>query len=626
MAEKNKQTRPSAFSAFDRYERGETDGVTPAEQEFSGYGSYLFGSSYADPSASGSQEAPPPNWSSYTSSRIVVRLFSRGLMGSTFYTIANRWVPVQLRGYTAEGMIDPQRPLQYIARGFDIVYGKPIQAAVGSYYRMAGKSAEEVEALAWSATNNFRSKRNFKSPIPPAKVLRTADKAHGGRSLGAEIVGITTDFAAGSTGDAWGRQIANMFDPNFKNSWEREDGSTDYRQFARAVGRNAWQIFSKNQGEDWVAALPYVYQMRFQRQAIDKMYRGFSVTSDHQFNGGSWRMNPQGEIVDSYAKAGALDLQARFTGYNIYTLMYRDFYDMVAQSIRHWRGQGDAPSFLPKDEPHDLIDYPAQLARYVAKSAMKATLYMTPAVPFFWVTRTPQTKPHGLGIVMDEHGNIRQELKPRPVDPFAVEHTRGVFDRLTNPFGKMCYESAKGVNKVLRYFGASESMTMMGPQNKTFAEDFVNASASYTPYMIAKAETALRWDRPKDRHGLNEMDRAIYRLIDGVAKLDLGQIKAGLGDIREEMIRPPSNHEIEKKSKALQKELARNATASASAEEQSSNNPQGVIPGHHVKDATLDASTLAADKTYAVNAEPPLKASYAAFVRERNVPDGVTIH
>lgn len=498
-------------------------------------GQYLFGSSYSDPALQG-KGAGPENWTSHTKSRIFVRLFSRGLMGATFYTLAHRWAPGQLEGYSAQGGFDRAKPLQHLARGFDIIYGKPIQFYVKNFYKFSGKTAEEAAKMAEKATT-FRVHKNFDLP-------------QNGRSLGAEIVGMSTDFAAGSTGDAWGRQIANALDPNTRNAWEDEkDGHIHWDIFAKESAKTAWRIFSKNQGEDWAVALPYVYQMRFQRVALDRMYRGFGVSSDYGLNGGSWRVNQHGQLVDSYAKAGALDLQTRFTGYNWYTLMYRDLYDNVATRIKHYRETGEFSSAETGTGHQGVLDNTAHAFRYVTKSAIKAFIYMTPAVPFFWITRTPQTKPHGMGVeVNSQTGVVSKHPLNRSFDPFMRENTRGVFDRALSPFGKACFKTSEALNAGFRALKVMpDEKTRYNYKTPTFAETWVNSSVSYTPYMIAKAETALRWDRPKGADGMNGMDRAIYRFLDGINRLNIGEVGAGLSDMRREIVRPPSNRAIQAK-------------------------------------------------------------------------------
>lgn len=64
------------------------------------------------------------------------------------------------------------------------------------------------------------------------------------------------------------------------------------------------------------------------------------------------------------------------------------------------------------------------------------------------------------------------------------------------------------------------------------AHVFADASFAYTPYMIAKAETARRWDN-------KDMDSAIYRLMDGVVSFNLGETKAALKDIGNILTNPP---------------------------------------------------------------------------------------
>lgn len=498
-------------------------------------GRHLFGDSFADPNLSdkGGSEV---NWTSYTQSRIMVRLFTRGLMGATLYTLANRWIPGQLKGYTEHGAIDASKPLQYLARGFDIAYGKPIQWYVRNYHQLAGKSAEEAAKLAKDAIT-FRETRNFGSAQNPIW----------GRSVGNEVVAMSTDFAAGSIGDSWGREIAGMLDPSITNSWtDKDDGHVHWDIFAKSVGQSAWRIFSKNQGEDWAVALPYVYQMKFQRNAINRLYKGFRITSDHGHNGGSWRINEQGHILDSFSKAGALDLQLRFTGYNWYTLMFRDLYDNIGERIEHYRETGKLSSPETSTGQEGLLNNTAHLFRYIAKSGIKAFIYMTPAVPFFWITRTPQTKSHGMGIFVDPiSGEAQAQKMNHAFNPYLAENTRGVFDRLTTPFGKACFEASEAVNAGIRTLKLlPEEQTRYRYTNPTFGETLVNSSLSYTPYMIAKAETALRWDRPKGRDGMNGMDRGIYRFLDGAVRLNLGEVKAGLSDMRHEITNPPSNREI----------------------------------------------------------------------------------
>lgn len=574
MSNDKKDKKRSPFSAFVHYEDDRKKGKVDPNR--SNYGSYLFGSAFEDPSDLDGSE--PTNWTSYTSGRIGVRLFSRGLMGATLYTLAHHAAPRQLKYYNHEAKWSElpaftDKPLQYVAKAWDVT-AAPL---VRSWVRLVSP-AEKAEEYAEQATW-FRSKNNFHAVVKRGNGLVGVK----GRSLGSEITGMTFDFAAGSVGDSWGRNIAAIADPNRPNEWY-QDGKMDWGKFAKSSAASAWDILSLKQGEDWAAALPYVYQMRWQRQALNKVQPGFKLTSDRQLNGGSWLLDGEGSIIGNYSKMGALDLQLRFTGYNWYTLMYRDLYRSISDSIQSWRDHDrKLPGFYVPDSPlHTALDGAAQLFRYATKSLIKATIYMTPAVPFFWVTRTPQTKYKGIGVHLPDgkkrmraDGGVIETLKGEPFsfhrvdhsfknemvegfyadfvtfpalhsgvtlknipnkvlkpgfDPYSWKHSRGVFDTVLTPFGRVSHNTGNLIHRLGRGFG-------MG---KLFAYDIANASISYTPYMIAKAETALRWDRP-GAGGVNLMDNAIYRFIDGVTSLSLGEAKGGLIDIRAQVLNPPSN-------------------------------------------------------------------------------------
>ncbi len=534
------------------------------------YGQYLFGPGHRDPAEydlwKDQEDADRPlAWHEYTSERLAVRLLSRGILGAGLYTAANRLIPGQLYGYSRDMKWSELegKPLRYVAKFFDTVYGKPI-TQLAKLVAPAERRAEAIENATW-----FRSQDYFGHPTGKS-----------GRSLGHEITAMTFDFAAGSIGDAAGREIANAVDPRNPNDWYDRDGHFSAGKFTKSLGKSAWKIITKNQGEDWAAGLPYVYQMRYQRQALNKLFPGFKLSSDRGLNGGSWRVDKQGRIIDSYAKAGALDLQLRFTGYNWYTLMYRDLYDAIGHAFKTLNPT-DLLVNTREFEEHPLesvIDGIGSSFRYAAKSAIKAFIYMTPAVPFFWATRTPQNKAIGIGVHVGEreqnmymikqpngksfkaadhtmrpgervymnchpfsatmHDGMagdavvanRRWLSDSPFgygfEPYASQHTRGVLDRALNPLGEMCYRSGNWLHRTAQHYNI--------PLSKEAARVYANAAYSYTPYMIAKAETALRWNNLI-------MDKAIYRFLDGVYSMNIKEIKGGLQDINDVIIHPPTN-------------------------------------------------------------------------------------
>lgn len=579
----------SPFAAFFRYEKARENGDDPESASVKAssnpnahppkagqtdYGSYLFGVGYEDPSDDDGTE--PTNWTSYTVGRFGIRLFSRGVMGATFFTLAARATGRMLSGYNhMAGFSEQKNGLQLVSKTFDTIFAPPIKA-FAHMVAPVGKKEQYAHRIVW-----FRDKAEFGSRIfKDGKSVATD-----GRSLGAEMSAMTFDFAMASAGDAWGRQIASLFDPNQKISWY-EDNHFDAQKFAKSVAWNAWDIFSLRQAEDWAAALPYVYQMRFQRQALNKIYPGFKLTADKALNGGAWQLNEQGDITASYAKAGMIDLQLRFTGYNWYTLMYRDAYRAVSDAIQTYHDHGNTlPSLhMPDDPAHAVLDGVADSFRYVAKSAVKAAIYMTPSVPFFWAIRVPQSKYKGMGVVIPDgadrskggyvlmpegkneftfprtnasfigdgiagHRELQgnetmrvgslQRSQPfvsadmrKGFYPYDRAHVRGALDAALNPIGEACYKGGELLNRGFRAFGMNNK--------KMLAHDLVNASASYTPYMFAKTEAALHWDR-EGAYRVNLMDNAIYRLIDGVTSFNVGEIRGGFSDIREQIIHPATN-------------------------------------------------------------------------------------
>lgn len=603
------------------------------------YGSYLFGNNYQDDPFAQADPGKEP-WSSTMRGRSTIRLFSRGIMGAGLYTVGQYMISKQMPGYnrsislralgehtleSGEIAFSPWRyPLRYIARGLDVTVSKPIKAMAKATvkderaWEMAQEMAEKhaidlsdkAEAIAqvknYVGDNAiwFRGKKHFAADEMLG--FKGGPQAGFGRSLGDEMVGLTFDFAMGSVGDAWGRNIAQICDPNVQKPWRDKEGHLDFAHFGKATAQSGWRILSKNQGEDWAAALPYVYQCRFQRQALSNAYKGFKLTADMQQNGGATRVDAAGNIIDSYAKAGALDLQMRFTGYNWYTLMFRDMYDNIANGLRIWKDNSyKLPSVEIEHDPLTSTVHGAGFTvRYATKSAIKAFIYMTPAVPFFWMFRTPQTKTRGIAIytgdgtrgsggaitsvpvpsnLADRHlpeyakhivsayenplpNGGQAYIRDRAIDSsglwtnsprevFDRSRTRGALDAALNPFGRLSYDAGKGlfeqiVDPIAKAFNgnyknsaqahaaefgnhANEMARLSASQTslRGLTHTFADASAAYTPYMIAKAETALKWNN-------KDMDTAIYRFLDGVTSFQVGEVRGGLSDMRDMIIHP----------------------------------------------------------------------------------------
>lgn len=548
-----------------------------AGDDTSTYEEYLFGRGTL---AAGAKNQA---WSDTTKGRVLIRLFSRGIVGAAAFALGGRYANKHLKDYElTPGSWKKDEPLQWIAKGFDVVFGKPIAFAAKSL-APKGKGDEWVR----SATR-FRTKAYFYNKSEGLPV---------GRSLGAEMVAISFDFASASVGDATARNIIQAFDPNIQKPWI-VDGKFDFDKWAKSTVRAGWRVLTKNAGEDWGAALPYVYQMKWQRQAFAKLFPGSKLMFDYGWNGGSLKVDHAGKVIGDYQLAGALDLQCRFVGYNWYTLMYRDAYDAIGRNLKDWKKNHYKIVIDPGTNPiESTLGGIGNTMRYVAKSFIKANLYMQPAVPFFWAFRTPQTKwraspicakhESGYGILTEksivnpemrnippfdpskpfndptpaavrrfdssagrifqwgEHTNKITEgttayFGNHPVvasdyNPFALKNQKTVFGALLNPLGWMSYTAGTGLTKLADKFWDFNSLSskfLIGDRQglsgqKLYREmtirSFADAAFSYTPYMIAKAEFGLRVDDRPAGGGLGEMDKAIYGAMDSLGTLKFNQ-------------------------------------------------------------------------------------------------------
>lgn len=627
---------PPADTAQDSHVKPAAASHTHAKDAGSSYANYLFG-------AAGSTDHPA--WSDTSKGRAVIRIISRGIVGTAFFTIGGRLARTQLRNYHPEKELGPGAPpLQWLARGIDNTLGQVVKRVGWSIADTrkafaAGErelmTAEQIAArkLEWRRISaleavDFRPKAYYHDQ---PGLLHTYTYKNGmkitrpynGRSYGAEVVGVTFDFAMASIGDATARNVIQAFDPNIKHSWmEDKDGNpTTAREghfnamkWLGALGRSSWRIMSKNQGEDWATGLVYVFQMKHQRQMLNKWFKGSKLVFDNHWNGGAYKVDDQGRIIGDYQLPGAIDLHLRFVGYNWYTLMFREGYDAIADHLNQWKK--GATNLLPQ-LPHDPItataNTVASTVRYVLKSFIKANLYMQPAVIPFWLFRTPQSKWRGAYInnhlpgdvnavaslnpdakghlviheprsnnydfnystVADKYptapgNNLRTGHEPNvfyfgqqavhnpeaiaqaPFSAASYRHfaTDGIqskiekrFSQAINPFGWASYKMGSLAtrlsahinpqSRIGRLIGWDTSAPGSSYANPTalgrehFVRSFVDASMAYTPYMWAKAETALRVDEHAPNQ-LGRMDKAIYSLIDNTVALNpRGMIAAG---------------------------------------------------------------------------------------------------
>lgn len=560
------------------------------------YSNYLFGRA---------GESDKPLWSDTFRGRAAIRLISRGVVGALAMTLVDRQARKQLFDYHPDTAKFGNGIWHDVALGIDKTITRALRGTLQSGAKLLGGMEAGAAAEYAQHATTFRHKMYNFSDV--GKDV--------GRSLGAEMVSVTAGFFAASLGDATARNLIQLADPNSVKSWMVNDQGEvakpdekkhfSFGKWVDATARTSWRIVTKNAGEDWAVALPYVYQMRWQRGLMSKIWPDVKPGLDNGMNGGSLYYNKQGQIIGDFQAAGALDFHARFVGYNWYTLMYREAYDAVG----HMLGSKDkglvSQTVEALKHPLDTIGFGA---RYVVKSFIKANLYMNPAVVPFWAVRVSQSKwratptlqgqlpeqnafgtsvPHValvtkpdrdggmqhpyplLNKVMQDGGihgptpaattyfgtsaqaNTQQFSQPGWVfsadamkQQIKANTAAGLFSAAINPFGWASYKIGNvGTKLVDRMPGQSllnnfltrtstGNITNMPWEREQFVRQFFDNSTAYTPYMIAKAETALRVDERSPDGGLGAMDKAIYKLIDSTARFDIRGMSHAVSEIK----------------------------------------------------------------------------------------------
>lgn len=375
-------------------------------------------------------------WMDDPKSRLGIRMFSRGLMGAAFFTgggaLTKKWMVGYDPSKSMSEIMSKQgssNPLQVIAKLIDNGIGKPIEAGVTA---LAGKEMG-LRSVSFRPTN--------------ANLYK--DGVMHGRSLGDEAVNITFDFFCASVGDAWGRDIAGWVDPNVKKSWIDDKGHVSVPDAVTAAVTAVTRYASYNGGEDWAVAIPYAYFMKGQRALINKASPGFKYDFDRGINGGSAKMM-NGQHVGNYNLEGIIDLQNRFTAYNIGTLMYREAYDHIGNKLAGKQGNLYG---APDEVKHlSLAGKIGELAKWTARSVVKGVIVMTPSVPFFWITRTPQGKAKS-AFIDPEHGILANAENNKAIQadgmPFKNPDQSVVYGNYVTshtPNDKGMYDNFRGTN------------------------------------------------------------------------------------------------------------------------------------------------------------------------------------
>jgi len=360
------------------------------------------------------------HWTDTAAGKAGIEFISRITLGGIFYSLMeNSQAMKNLGTYSRskhEARVEKGEALflEKIAFAVDNTFGKTVvkladklyfRGALQKEYNPITKREEVIYDSKGEAVlkarqfARFRENRNIHS-----------NQTRSGRSLGAEMTVVTASFAAMSAGSALMRNLlSGLLNPKERASWSK-DGKFDAAHIAKKTAGKVWEIGTYNAGEDAAVALPYVFYMRWQRNILDKAFKGFKYSSDGVDNGGGYRIDDNGRVRDHMLLAGAADLQGRFTVYNVFTQLYRDIYDNIGGGIKQW-WKGDktvsAPSWIknPSELPSTAVSGTKHLLRYSIISAIRSIIQMTPSVPFFSVFRVPGSKINGMAVHAD-HGAL----------------------------------------------------------------------------------------------------------------------------------------------------------------------------------------------------------------------------
>lgn len=472
-------------------------------------------------------------WKDSPQGRVAIRFFSRAGMGAFGYALGSWYFTRRMKGYTPHGEVGNE--VQAIARGFDKMVFDPLKHAVNAL-GFDGK-----------AFTTFRPTAMFEG----YKEL--------GRSGGHDVALVTGDFFTMSVFDYWGRCIADMFDPNVKVEWVNDDGTVNYKKATTHFGKNWWNAITFAGGEDWAVAALYVLLMRHVgTPLVSKFSPAYQHAFDHGDSSGGIILGKNGLVKGNNIGAAVFNIWERFTTYNVGTLLFREAYTEIGDRLTNWqKGKPSDPfivSATAQDTPLETTQKGiGEFGSWLARSAVKGTMYMLPAVPFFWITRAPQhsyvsvfSKP-GEGVLMYGANKVLR-ANSHLADAANFSHLTPVYYSLSrrlgiNPFTPegFNYKTVKtdALGAALRPFGnfsdaarnalAAPIETLFKPlfgnDANSLANSYILASISYFPYFAAKSDILSKaWDTGRT-------DVAVERMNSGLWHLDGREARAGAKEI-----------------------------------------------------------------------------------------------
>lgn len=377
----------------------------------------------------------------------------------------------------------------------------------------------------------------------------------GGRSAGHEWVGVTFDFAMMSTMKYLTDCGFDLFDPHSEKPFMDEEKGFQPLKFGK------WTVDKAvngvvDVGQEWVAGMGYIFATKQISKGINHLSEGFYQDTSVNFNASSLKVGDEG-ITDHYGMAGIGEFWARFTSYNFMTHTYRKGVDYIrsgelANDVGAWKDSG-----FHTDIPKSIADS----TKWLLREGMKTGTYMAPAVVPYVMMRNPQRRFRA--AVIDENNNSQPKLEWNPdandgkgswrykkvhkymgkhvpvkewepsdraqEDPIrgyeAWRHMKddGQFSGINSlriPL-EMAWEGAGKASYMLqdklgKQYEGLEFMGGDADERARFAEDQVEASLAYTPYLYTKEMMIKQFDTPEWDQRFDRTLKPIYNAIDFV--------------------------------------------------------------------------------------------------------------
>lgn len=339
-----------------------------------------------------------------------------------------------------------------------------------------------------------------------------------------------TGFMSGALMNNFQRSVLKVVDMGDSAPWMNQDGSISANTLTRWVGQEVFRGVLKGAGEDAFASWPvYNKAGKLWIKHVAKPVSEWAHNPDAQERNPVLRFlakdlklfadgpraggDPNGAMAGKTLLEHAIEWQGKFYLYNVFTNMWRDFYDGTLGAVERWIG-GRRNNANHKDEPERhrnlgecLTDGFCNLGRGIIRPFIKQFAPMMVSTPFFWAMGHYGTNMAGGGS--GNADTYRGLPGGRPSAARYGEPAHNALDAAGKTFGKALNEFGANVADPLAHGAAAmfgrtpESVGLDG-----FGRETLDAYARYGTYFATKGWGQEQWAGPA-------ADKAVDKMIDG---------------------------------------------------------------------------------------------------------------